>query len=277
MLYGFAVPGNPHDQLMIPCPLPPPAEWGPDTLARLALLQARGLAPQIFLPAARLPGLAPDRADGWRRARRGGGGGGGGGGSGGDGEEGSDDGSSALPPGARRVLEVFIAEPAEVARQLEALEGPDGERTAGGGGGGAPAAGAEERAGLAAAEARVEALGEEMALMTTLVRLLELKVLELEGEESGTGPLERDTARLEGAEGARLAPWLRACLSYRAGQKALARGYLAAARAELQATLRALQRAVDAEDAARARRGGGGGGGSDSAAKGGAAAAARAA
>jgi hypothetical protein len=239
LLYGFAVDANPHDQLMIPCPLPPPGEWGDDVRARLALLRARGLAPQVFLPAARLPGLRADGSGSWRRA--------GGGGKGGGGAD--DDGASALPPDARRVLEVFVAEPAEVARQLEAAEGGGGDEAEGGGGSGSNASGGGA---LAAASARVEALGVEMALITTLARLLELKVLELEGETEGTGPLEADATRLE-TDGPRLAPWLRACLVYRAGQKALARAYLGAARAELQATLRALQRAVEAEDAARVR------------------------
>ena len=102
-------------------------------------------------------------------------------------------------------------------------------------------------------------LGADMALLTTLVRLLEVQVVQLEGADEGTGPLEADEARLA-EDGHKLAPWLRGVLVYRAGQKRLARAYLEAARAELQETLRRLQRAVEAENAAAAGGGGGGGG-----------------
>ena len=42
----------------------------------------------------------------------------------------------------------------------------------------------------------VEAAGLRLAVMTTLVRLLEVKLVELEGPE-GTGPLEEDVSLLE--------------------------------------------------------------------------------
>lgn len=232
MLYGFATTDNPHEQLMIPCPLPPRDDWTDDTHARLQLLRARGLGPQIFLPAARLPTLNSS-ARGWRR-------GGGGGGC-------DDDAGSALPAEARAVLEVFIMPLEQVAARLEALERGDDEAAAAAAVSGAAAAGEAE-----SVTQRVERLGNEMALITTLVRLLELRVLALEGDEEGTGPLEADEARLA-SDGARLAPWLRACLLYRLGQKALARAYLSAARRELQDTMRALRAAVDVEEAEAAR------------------------
>ncbi|GBF87660.1 hypothetical protein Rsub_00371 [Raphidocelis subcapitata] len=245
MLYGFASADNPHEQLMIPCPLPPPDEWTDDTRARLELLRARGAAPQIFLPAARLPTL-DSGARGWRR--------GGGGGV-------ADDAGSALPSEARAVLEAFIMPPEQVAARLDALGRGGDEAAAAAAVSGAAAAGEAE-----GVTQRVERLGNEMALITTLVRLLELRVLALEGDEEGTGPLEADEARLA-ADGPLLAPWLRACLLYRMGQKALARAYLAAARHELQDTMRALRAAVDVEEAEAARaaaRGGQGQGGSGS-------------
>jgi hypothetical protein len=123
----------------------------------------------------------------------------------------------------------------------------DDEEWPAGGGEGRPAGSGAGAGARAAAAARVERLGAEMALITTLVRLLELKVVELEGEEEGTGPLEGDEVRLEEQGGGRLAPWLRSCLLYRAGQKRLARGWLAAARRELQETLGALRAAEEAE------------------------------
>jgi hypothetical protein len=48
---GFVEEGNPHDVLMVACPLPPVEQWGGDMHARAALLAARGLTPQLFLPA----------------------------------------------------------------------------------------------------------------------------------------------------------------------------------------------------------------------------------
>ncbi|GIL75966.1 hypothetical protein Vretimale_5622 [Volvox reticuliferus] len=50
MLYGFALEDNPHDHLMLFCPLPPRAEWDDVMYARMELLQAYGLRPQFFLP-----------------------------------------------------------------------------------------------------------------------------------------------------------------------------------------------------------------------------------
>jgi hypothetical protein len=46
--------------------------------------------------------------------------------------------------------------------------------------------------------AAVEEAGEQLAVLTSLVRLLELKLAELEGE-GGTGPLEDDVSLLEAA------------------------------------------------------------------------------
>jgi hypothetical protein len=48
---GFVEEGNPHDVLMVACPLPPVEQWGEDVHARAALLASRGLTPQLFLPA----------------------------------------------------------------------------------------------------------------------------------------------------------------------------------------------------------------------------------
>lgn len=48
---GFVEEGNPHDVLMVACPLPPVEQWGEDMHARAALLASRSLTPQLFLPA----------------------------------------------------------------------------------------------------------------------------------------------------------------------------------------------------------------------------------
>jgi hypothetical protein len=57
----------------------------------------------------------------------------------------------------------------------------------------------------------VEAAGLRLAILTTLVRLLEIKAAELESPETGTGPLEGDVHILEAstAQGARPSPCMR--------------------------------------------------------------------
>ena len=47
-LYGFAQEDNPHDIIMVACPLPPPQEWDEALHARVELLRSRGLTPQVF-------------------------------------------------------------------------------------------------------------------------------------------------------------------------------------------------------------------------------------
>ena len=59
---GFTVDNNPHDLLMLRCPLPPVAEWGKLLKARVALLQKKGLSAQLFLPAASLTGTKDIKA-----------------------------------------------------------------------------------------------------------------------------------------------------------------------------------------------------------------------
>ena len=49
---GFTLERNPHDTLMVVCPLPPAAEWDDGFHAKMKLLLAKGLAPQLFLTAA---------------------------------------------------------------------------------------------------------------------------------------------------------------------------------------------------------------------------------
>ena len=78
-----------------------------------------------------------------------------------------------------------------------------------------------------------------MAILTALVRLPELKALQMESPETGTGPLEADAALLEGG-GAALTAWQRKALAYRFGQKELARRYLAHGNALLEREMRHL-------------------------------------
>ena len=95
-VYGFvdkAAAGN--ARLMLPLPLPGAADlWTPRLRARVALLQARGLPAQLFLPA---EGFA-DRAGAL----------------------------GALPDLALRVMEVFVMDESDVRRELEQLLGSEG-------------------------------------------------------------------------------------------------------------------------------------------------------
>jgi hypothetical protein len=42
LLYGFALPANPHETLMLLCPLPPAEDWDDVFSARMQLLQVCG-------------------------------------------------------------------------------------------------------------------------------------------------------------------------------------------------------------------------------------------
>lgn len=65
-----------------------------------------------------------------------------------------------------------------------------------------------------------------MAILTTLVRLLELKVTELESSTEGTGSLERDEQLLSPTHRGKLSDIQKHAVVYRLGQKRLARAYL---------------------------------------------------
>jgi hypothetical protein len=43
LLYGFAQPQNPHETLMVLCPLPSPDDWDEVFTARMELLQVGGV------------------------------------------------------------------------------------------------------------------------------------------------------------------------------------------------------------------------------------------
>ncbi len=151
------------------CPLPPPSEWDDLLRARLALLSARGLRPQLHLPAADLPHLgasaaAKDAAAGKRR-----------------GSSDASVASSDLPEHVLETLEVFVMPAAQVAAELEAAN------LAGNSGGSGSRQQAQATRGQGEEEGEEERSGRRMALLTTLGRLLELKALEMEGEEGEEG------------------------------------------------------------------------------------------
>lgn len=151
------------------CPLPPPSEWDDLLRARLALLSARGLRPQLHLPAADLPHLsATEVAKSTTAGKR----------------RGSGDASVAssdLPEHVLETLEVFVMPAAQVAAELEAAN------LAGNSGGSGSRQQAQATQGPGEEEGEEERSGRRMALLTTLVRLLELKALEIEGEEGEEG------------------------------------------------------------------------------------------
>ncbi|WIA21903.1 hypothetical protein OEZ85_004272 [Tetradesmus obliquus] len=241
LLYGFALPANPHEQLMLLCPLPPPEEWDELFTARMQLLQARGLTPQLFLSASHLANhqqaAAAARSSSSSARRR----------------------CSIIPAAAREVIEVFVMQKQELLVELQAAEAlqqgsPASTLSSSSSSSSGQSNGQNDVESIVNDEiqARIEALGLSMAVLTTFVRLLELKLIQMEGEE-GTGPLEDDLRLLQEADSAQQAhkahaaaaaempSWLRHCLLYRSGQKQLVRQYLKAGRRELQDTLAELQ------------------------------------
>jgi hypothetical protein len=168
---------------------------------------------------------------------------------------------SIVPDAARQVLEVFVLDKRELASALQQQQ--SGAAAAAAGSNGSNGSNGDP------VHERLQQLGLDMAVLTTFARLLELKLIAMEGED-GTGPLEEDIQQLaaaaaaaaeqqrqsgsrggvwggsEGGEGASVPAWKRACLLYRSGQKALVRSYINAARAELQDTLTELQALMEA-------------------------------
>lgn len=231
-LYGFALQDNPADVLTVMCPLPPPDEWDDVLEGRLRLLAARGRRPQLFLPAAELEGpagAAPSNAASsgrslwrpWTWLRRGGGG------------SAAAVTELALPEGVCDTLEVFVMDSSQLAAELDALDaGGEGHC-------GAPATAAAAAASGVSSE--VETAGLRLAVLTTLVRLLELKSGAMESDDEGTGSPEADEAMLA-AKGAQLPPNQLHALLYRLGQKRLARRYLRHVAALLQAEMEYMAR-----------------------------------
>ncbi|GFR47156.1 hypothetical protein Agub_g8847, partial [Astrephomene gubernaculifera] len=300
MLYGFALEKNPHDHLMLFCPLPPQAEWDDVMYARIELLQAYGLRPQFFLPhpdqvaapaagkpvkgaaaagkkkgsSAAAPSPAAAVGEGGAAA--------------------ADDTTPplVLPGEVLDTLEVFVLNFQELSVRSKTLQAKMEERRA------ARAAGTPLEAvtqhspvldlaslrsrypGMGLAELRhsLQSMGLRMATITTFIRLLELKVVDLEGSE-GTGSLEADEELLRSLDQATSAPLLaapsgapaaaatqqreeqqqrqrrlRAALVYRMGQKQLARAWLVRAKAELRG-LMAVMREMQARQEALERAG----------------------
>lgn len=218
-LYGFVLEDNPDDNLMVACPLPPHEEWDKLMQARIALLQQRGLKPQLFLPMKHLEEYL--RCESLRNRRK----------------QKAKSGpveKSELPEGVVETLEVFIMEPRDILKELESatssLSGKEGDANTQNNT--HLTARKNENHNLHHGNSLIESSGNRMAWLTTLSRLLELKCEELEGSD-GTGSLEEDEKLLyEG--GASLNSRQRMAVIYRASQKRLARQYLKFANSLLQ-------------------------------------------
>ncbi|CAD7704284.1 unnamed protein product [Ostreobium quekettii] len=213
--YGFSLELNPNDALMISCPLEEPTPHSPSLEPRLRLLRSYGLKPQFFLPNGEALHLAKSKATELADLRA----------------KGRLAGSlrGVFPDRMWKVLEVFVMEPEEVASRLgESSPGSQGM------GRSIPKKGGNLRD-----------LGLEMAAATTLVRLLEMKMVEMEGPE-GTGRLEDDIKIIEeansGASTMSQSKW--SCLVYRAQQKHLVREWLDVSGRHLQDVMNRLEGAV---------------------------------
>ncbi|KAL4425721.1 hypothetical protein ABPG75_009737 [Micractinium tetrahymenae] len=237
-LYGFAIRDNPAEVLTLMCPLPPPGEWDELLHARLALLSARDLRPQLHLPAADLPRLGAVEAEKDAAAVKRGSSKAGGAASGRAGGSDASVLASDLPEHVLETLEVFVMPAAQVAAELEAADTAGAAGAAGSTSGGGSSSSKQQQQQQQGDEE--ERSGQRMALLTTLVRLLELKVLEMEGQE-GTGPLEADEQLLASA-GDVLPRNQKHALLYRMGQKALARAYLVHAKRLLEQEMAHLAR-----------------------------------
>lgn len=91
----------------------------------------------------------------------------------------------------------------------------------------------------------VEESGERMAVLTTLVGLLQLKHTQMEDNEDGTGSLESDIQLMDADndnEGDSTSDAKRACLRYRSSQKRIAREYWIRAREELDSELNRMRK-----------------------------------
>ncbi|MEW5303031.1 MAG: hypothetical protein WDW36_005763 [Sanguina aurantia] len=236
LLYGFATQDNPHDALMMVCPLPPKNQWDNVMFARVELLQAYGLTPQFFLQhpdavraAAQRGGSSPASAST------------------------SQGGALVLPPGVLDTLEVFVLNYKELSQRMRLLRQQENR----------PDVSTGEDPGtvlpvsvstlpqhspvldidLLETQAvsmngrqlgqLLDDLGMRLATLTTLERLLAVKSAEIEDTETGTGSLERDEGLLSLGQ-ASVPPRVWACLVYRVGQKRLIRTYITLVREELQ-------------------------------------------
>ncbi|CAG9464108.1 unnamed protein product [Pedinophyceae sp. YPF-701] len=207
--YGIVeAAAGPADVVALLCPLPPRAEWDDRLEAQAACMYVAGGSPRILLPP----------LDARQTARR-------------DPARKGSVLSRAGRPGALK--ELLAAVPHDGMVGLRAFATPGIEAAA------IAEAGKDPEWG----PADTWDAGTQLSVVTTLARLLETRIVDLEGPE-GTGPLEHDIGLLEGsaADAHPLEPLEEACAMYRAQQKRLTREWAVLARAavaELSGTMAA--------------------------------------
>jgi hypothetical protein len=231
MLHGFAIPGNPNDKVMLSLPFPPSSAWDEATMARIELIKRLGCGMQFFLPS-----IANVETKGAEAMS-----------------------SIEMPSDLLAALEVLSLKPQELAAKLSSSQeqSPHASKV-------------DEVALIISRIERIpqqevkeaqEKLGLRMGALATLIKMLEVRVQELEGDQ-GTGTLERDRRLMrralrdlkEGGDaggeedqesprgGSREQLATRtACVVYRSEQKRITRAYLVAARLKLQQVLAAMQ------------------------------------
>jgi len=204
--YGVLDADPSCEVLMIECPIPPVEQWDASIKRRFALLLEDDLRPQLFLSRRRVGGIAKTAGEkaGNTSAR----------------QRRFED---MFPPGVRETISIFVMDDDQVRDRIQ-------------GGGAGDRAGARADGTHVDPVDPVAASGMRMAVLTTVVRLLELKQYELESDEKGTGSLEADQRLSESIDaeqrGTTAMPHSgpttrqRAALRHRMSQKLLVREYL---------------------------------------------------
>jgi len=216
--YG-ALDNDPKDEvLMINCPLPPTHEWDETLKKRFALLMNKDLRPQLFLSRSHLRTLQKNvrATTGKFKGRKA--------------VEREDKFRNMVPADVLDTIKIFVMDAEQLDECILDHISEDGapRRVRSNGNDQSPAA----------------ASGMRMAILTTIVRLLEVKLDQLESLQNGTGSLESDAKILEAItkeqENTTAMPHSgptrhqMAALHHRMEQKKLAREYLIEFNAYLQ-------------------------------------------
>ncbi len=200
MLFQFgALDVDPMNEvLMIECPIPPVQEWDASIKRRFALLLEDDLRPQLFLSRRQ---VAEIRKTAGKR--------------GGNASARQLRFEQMFPVGVRETIAIFVMDEDQLKARI---------------------AGEEDDGTTNGQEASLAAAGMRMAVLTTVVRLLEVKQYEMESSDHGTGTLEADQRLFESIEEEQRGttamphsgPTARqlAALRHRMEQKRLVRDYL---------------------------------------------------
>jgi hypothetical protein len=161
---------DPRDEvLMVNCPLPPPREWTDVLKKKFALLMHHNLRPQLFLSRSHLDSLQKTLATRGKYTGR-------------KNQERQRAFESMFPSDVLQTLEIFVIDSEEIDARLAEIDG------------------GPNRVESSEVASEMASSGLRMAVLTTIVRLLEVKIEELEGVETGTGTLENDYKILSAIE-----------------------------------------------------------------------------